>query len=61
MDLEFREAQAGNAATGEVLTLSVLPTYEGLGIRRRLLSLVVDWLRAEGAKRIWLHRTSDPS
>jgi GNAT superfamily N-acetyltransferase len=52
---------AGNAATGEVVSLSVLPNYEGLGIGRRLLSLVVDWLRAEGAGRIWLDAPTDPS
>lgn len=52
---------AGNAVTGEVLSLSVLPNYEGRGIGRRLLSLVVDWLRAEGATRIWLDAPSDPS
>jgi GNAT superfamily N-acetyltransferase len=52
---------AGNAATGEVCSLSVLPNYEGLGIGRQLLSLVVDWLRAEGATRIWLDAPSDPS
>jgi GNAT superfamily N-acetyltransferase len=52
---------AGNARTGEVAILSVLPDFEGQGIGRRLLTLVVDWLRAEGATRIWLAATSDPS
>jgi len=52
---------AGNAATGEIVSLSVLPNYERLGIGRRLLALVVDWLCAEGATRIWLHAPSDPS
>jgi GNAT superfamily N-acetyltransferase len=52
---------AGNARTGEVAILSVVPDFEGQGIGRRLLTLVVDWLRAEGATRIWLAATSDPS
>jgi GNAT superfamily N-acetyltransferase len=52
---------AGNATTGEVAILSVLPDFEGQGIGRRLLTLVVDWLRAEGATPIWLVATSNPS
>jgi ribosomal protein S18 acetylase RimI-like enzyme len=51
----------GNSATGEILGLAVLPSYEGRGIGRRLLSLVVGGLRAAGAKRIWLATPSDPA
>jgi ribosomal protein S18 acetylase RimI-like enzyme len=52
---------SGNVATGEVLSLSVHPGYEGRGIGRELLSLVVNWLREAGPKRIWLLAPSDPS
>ena len=51
----------GNVATGEIVGLSVHADYQGHGIGRRLLSLVVDWLRASGAKRIWLAAPSDPT
>jgi GNAT superfamily N-acetyltransferase len=52
---------AGDAATGEIIALSVIPGYEGQGIGRRLLAFVVDWLRSQGAERIWLAAPADPS
>jgi ribosomal protein S18 acetylase RimI-like enzyme len=51
----------GNSATGEIIGLSVEHSYRRQGIARKLLSLVVDLLRAEGAQRIWLVVPSDPS
>jgi GNAT superfamily N-acetyltransferase len=48
------------ATTAEIRFLKVIPGYEGLGIARRLLSLVADWLRTAGATRIWLAAPSDP-
>jgi ribosomal protein S18 acetylase RimI-like enzyme len=45
---------SGDVSTGEVLSLSVHPSYEGRGVGRMLLSLVVGRLRAEGVQRIWL-------
>ena len=41
--------------------LSVGPAYQGLGIGRKLLSLVVDALRAAGVSRVWLAAPSDPT
>ena len=52
---------AGDSATGEVISIGVIPGYQGQGIGRRLLSLVVDWLRAQGADRIWLAAPADRS
>jgi len=52
---------AGDSATGEVISLSVSPNYEAQGIGRRLLTIVVDWLRSQGARRIWLSAPADPS
>jgi ribosomal protein S18 acetylase RimI-like enzyme len=49
----------GNAATGEILGLSVDHAYRRQGIARKLLSQVVDLLRADGAGRIWLAAPSD--
>jgi ribosomal protein S18 acetylase RimI-like enzyme len=51
----------GNSATGEILGLSVDHSYRRQGIARKLLSLVVDLLRADGAQRIWLAAPSDPT
>jgi ribosomal protein S18 acetylase RimI-like enzyme len=45
---------SGDLATGEVLSLSVRKDYEGRGIGRKLVSLVVRRLRAEGVQRVWL-------
>ena len=50
----------GEWATGEVLVLAVLPAFEGRGIGKTLLSLVVDWLRSFKPKRVWLGASSDP-
>jgi ribosomal protein S18 acetylase RimI-like enzyme len=52
----------GNSATGEILGLSVDHSYRRQGIARKLLSLVIDLLRADGVRRIWLTvPASDPS
>jgi ribosomal protein S18 acetylase RimI-like enzyme len=49
----------GNAVTGEILGLSVDHSYRRQGIARKLLSLVVDLMRADGAQRIWLAAPSN--
>ena len=48
----------GNKETGEMWVIAVLPAYENQGIGKRLLSLVENWLWAEGWTEIWL--TTDP-
>lgn len=50
----------GNAATGEIMVLAVLPDFEGLKIGKRLLSLVVDALREKGRSNLWLSASTDP-
>lgn len=50
----------GDTATGEVLVLAVLPEYERMGIGRRLLSCVVDRLRAAGCQTLWLAASANP-
>lgn len=52
---------SGDLATGEVLSLSVRKDYEGRGIGRTLLSLVVRRLRAEGVQRVWLVAPAAPA
>jgi ribosomal protein S18 acetylase RimI-like enzyme len=51
----------GDSETGEILGLSVIPSHRRQGIGKRLLSLVVERLRAAGAKRIWLDAPSIPA
>lgn len=50
----------GYSDTGEVMVLAVLPEYEARGIGRRLLMLVVEWLRSCNNHRIWLAASPDP-
>jgi ribosomal protein S18 acetylase RimI-like enzyme len=52
---------SGDLATGEILSLSVIKDYEGQGIGRKLLSLVVGRLRAEVVQRIWLVAPAGPA
>lgn len=51
----------GDSTTGEIVGLAVAPAHQGLGIGRKLLSLVVDAIRAAGASRVWLAAPSDPT
>jgi GNAT superfamily N-acetyltransferase len=51
---------SGDAETGEVLVLAVLPDYERKGIGTYLLSRVVEWLRSVGSNTIWLAASPDP-
>jgi GNAT superfamily N-acetyltransferase len=50
---------SGDAETGEVLVLAVLPDYERNGIGTYLLSRVVEWLRSVGSNTIWLAASPD--
>ena len=51
----------GDAATGEVVVLALLPQAEGHGLGRRLLMQVVDALRRGGHRRLFLGTTADPA
>lgn len=48
----------GNKQNGEMWVIAVRKEHEGKGIGKRLLSLVEDWLFAEGWDEVWL--TTDP-
>lgn len=50
----------GDTRSGEVVVLAVYPTHESRGIGRRLLGLVVDQLRRQGLRRLFLGCSSDP-
>ena len=51
----------GDAATGEILVIAVLPEYEGKGIGKRLLELVSESLSERGCRRLWLAASPDPA
>jgi GNAT superfamily N-acetyltransferase len=51
----------GDKASGEVAVLALLPAYEGRGIGRRLLGLMVDHLAAVGHRRLFLGCSADPA
>ncbi len=51
----------GDATTGEVVVLALLPRFEGCGIGKRLLSLVVHELQARGHGRLFLGCAKDPA
>jgi len=50
----------GDASTGEVAVLALLPEHEGQGVGKRLLALVVDRLARSGHRRLFLGCSSDP-
>jgi len=52
---------AADSATGEIVGISVLPSYRRRGIGTKLLSIVVQWLQSVGIKRVWLSAPSDPA
>ena len=51
----------GDARSGEVLVLAVLPQHEGRGIGRELLGSTVDWLFSRGHRELWLLTNPDPA
>lgn len=51
----------GDAASGEIVVLALLPDYEGRGIGRHLLGLMVQTLRAAGHQRLFLGCARDPA
>lgn len=50
----------GDLAGGEVLVLALLPEYEGMGVGKRLLSLLVGAMRESGRSDLWLSASPDP-
>jgi GNAT superfamily N-acetyltransferase len=50
----------GDAGTGEIVVLALLPSYEGRGIGKRLLNLTVEELRRLGHRRLHLGCSADP-
>ena len=51
----------GERDTGEIIVLALLPAFEGLGIGKTLLELVMTELRTHGHQRLFLGCSSDPA
>ncbi len=51
----------GERDTGEIIVLALLPEFEGLGIGKTLLELVMADLRARGHQRLFLGCSSAPA
>lgn len=50
----------GDRDTGEIAVLALLPAYEGLGIGKALLALMVDEFKGLGFQRLFLGCSPDP-
>jgi L-amino acid N-acyltransferase YncA len=51
----------GDRDTGEIVVLALLPTYEGHGIGKTLLAMMVEKLKQQGFQRLFLACSSDPN
>ena len=51
----------GDRRSGEIVVVALLPAYEGRGIGKAVLSLVVKELRSAGFQRLYLGCSSNPS
>lgn len=51
----------GDAESGEIVVLAVLPEYEGAGLGKRLLQHVVDAFAAHGFTTLFLGCSTDPA
>ncbi|WP_434627918.1 GNAT family N-acetyltransferase [Chromobacterium sp. CV08] len=51
----------GDADSGEIVVLALLPAFERLGVGKALLAWVIDILRGLGHERLFLGCNSDPA
>jgi GNAT superfamily N-acetyltransferase len=58
VDGEVVAFAVGDASDGNIWALFVDPDYEGRGYGKRLNATMVEWLRGQGLRRLWL--TTDP-
>ncbi|WP_371227548.1 N-acetyltransferase family protein [Pseudomonas sp. QE6] len=50
----------GDLESGEIVVLALLPAYEGQGIGKTLLGLMIETLARQGFRRLFLACSSDP-
>ncbi len=51
----------GDRDTGEIVVLALLPAYEGRGIGKTLLAMMIEKLEDQGFQRLFLACSSDPN
>ncbi|RTT41017.1 GNAT family N-acetyltransferase [Pseudomonas aeruginosa] len=51
----------GDRDTGEIVVLALLPAYEGRGIGKTLLAMMIEKLEHQGFQRLFLACSSDPN
>ena len=51
----------GDRDTGEIVVLALLPEYEGQGVGKRLLAMVIEELKKHEFHRLFLSCSSDPN
>lgn len=49
----------GDSKTGEMLVIAIYPGYEKLGIGKKLMQLIQDWLWSFDQKELWLWSNHD--
>ena len=49
----------GDGATAEMLVIAIYPEYEKLGIGKKLITQIQDWLWSFGHKELWLWSNPD--
>lgn len=52
---------SGDAKTGEVLVIALLPAYEGRGLGKTMLAQVAEKLFSLGMGKLWLAASPDPA
>ena len=50
----------GDRDSGEIIVLALLPAYEGQGIGKALLDLMIENFKHQGFRRLFLGCSSDP-
>ena len=53
-DGQIKAFAIGNAQSGNIWALFVLPEAQGMGYGHRLHKVMIDWLRAQNAPTLWL-------
>ena len=53
-DGQIKAFAIGNAQSGNIWALFVLPEAQGMGYGHRLHEVMIDWLRAQNAPTLWL-------
>ena len=61
VDTKIAGFAMGNKSNCEILVIAILPEFENMGIGRKLLKLVENWLYENGCNNLWLTTGNDPN